>query len=265
MDHQSELHRLRQAIALARQSTHASSIGDLQSLLEQLGLKHPYALAIEQIEELMSVPAFAHGGEGSFASVSESEFVYRISGIRKIIGFTDWYRPFRLRNDDDIWNELRSAFDGHEWLRLDAYARGSLSGPRGFTWWTDLDVLSTNIICGAHSMGLPNDWVSKYSLILRCPIAAIPGRDLRVPTVLDAFDSEIFHATIDAESPTSGIAVSLDGADPLSTGAHEFVLLDVDVKQIEFQPILIDRSIRDRHLVDLDANFRVRLQKYYEG
>jgi hypothetical protein len=237
----------------------------LQSLLKQSGLNHPYALDEDSIEQLMSVSAFANGGEGSFASGSGREFIYRISGIRKIVKFTDWYRPFRLRNDDDIWNELKSDFDGHEWLSLDAYARGALSGPRGFTWWTDLDVLSTNIICGAHSMGLPNDWVSKYSLILRFPLAAISGPEFRVPTVLDAFDSEIFHATMDSDSPPSGLAISLDGAGPLSTGVREFILLNVDVKHIEFQPILIDQSIRDQHSVNLDAAFRARLQGYYEG
>jgi hypothetical protein len=265
MDHQSELHKLRQKLALARQRGHASALGELQSLLAQMGLKHPYALSDQQIDSLMNVPDFASGGAGPFASESDREFVYRISGIRKVVKFTDWFRPFRLRNDDDIWNELKSDFDAPEWLRLDNYARGALSGPRRFTWWTDLDVLSTNIICGAHSMGLPNDWVSKYSLIMRCPIAAIPGRDVRVPTVIDAFDSEVFHPTVDANLPTSGIAISLDGAGPLSTGAREFVLLDIDVRQIEFQPILIDQSIRDRHLIELDANFRTRLQSYYRG
>lgn len=265
MDQQSELHRLRQTVALVRQNRHASLLAEMQLLLEHLGSTHPYALVREQIEKLMSIPGFAVGGNGSLASRSESEFIYRISGIRKVVSFTDWFWPSKRRNDDDIWNELKSAFDEPEWLSLDAYSRGALSGPRGITWWTDLDVLSTNIICGAHSMGLPNDWVSKYSLILRCPTAVIPERSFRVPTVLDAFDSEIFHPTTDANSPSSGIAISLDGAGPLSTGAHEFVLLDVDVQHIKFQPILIDRRIRSRHSIDLNSSFRPRLKDYYES
>jgi hypothetical protein len=262
MSDQGQIHKLRQNLGATRQPPFASRLSALQHLLIDLGLEHPYSLSREHLQAMMMDATFARGGGGLNASY-EGQFVYRLCGVRKVVDFTDWQRPHRYYTDDDIWLRLRNDFEMAGWLQLQDYAAGVLSGPRMVTWWTDADFLSTNIICGAHLTGLPNDWVAKYSLVLRYPTDKLLTHSFLVPSVLDAFDGEIFHPTVNNDSPTAGWTINLDANGALTIGAREFVLLDVDVKNITFQPVLIDSGIRRMHTVALDSLLRERLETYY--
>jgi hypothetical protein len=267
MAQQSKIYDLRQTIGAVRQHEHAAALESLHHDLNSLGLEHPYALEREHIDHLMTNQFFAQGGRGLPASVSGPQFLYRICNIRKIVEYTSWIPANRYENNEDIWLNLKRDFDDlGDWIPLNHYARGELTGPRGFTWWTTLNFLTTNIICGAHSIGLPNDWLPKYAVVIRCPLGSISGiNSLLVPTVLDAFDGEIFHPTISDSHPGAGLTISLEGPSTLNAGTDEFVLLDVDVESMEAIPVLIDRRMRALHSVQLDSGLRTLLEMYYKN
>jgi hypothetical protein len=264
MSDQSEIHVLRQDLGAARQPPYASKLSTLQNLLEDLNLEHPYSLTGQQRQTMMLDKSFALNGGGLNAAY-QGEFVYRLSGVRKVVDYTEWQKPYKYYSDDDIWLRLKNDFDAVGWLPLRDYAAGKLSGPRTFTWWGDEDFLSADIICGAHRSGLPNDWIAKYSLLLRYPTEKLAPDSFLVPSVLHAFDGEIFHPTADRDSPTEGRAIDLDSTGPLTLGAREFVLLDLDVNNITFQPILIDSTLRRVHVLPLNSLLRSRLRAYYGG
>lgn len=208
----------------------------------------------------MTNAQFAAGGTGLKAHYS-GQFLYRISGIRKLVNFTQWRSPHPYYTDDDIWLRLKLRSDVDGWLPLSEYAEGALTGPRQITWWTDSDPSATDIICAGHLIGLPNDWMAKYSVILRCRINSLTT--FAVPSVIDAFDGEIFHPTLDKRMPNEGVTINLEDLNHLGPGAREFVLGEISVGEVMFQPVLVDLTLRRKHTVRLNSILRTRLEEYY--
>jgi hypothetical protein len=270
MSQQKRIHSLRQAAGASRQPAHADALDSLQQVLESFGLEHPYALEREPLEGLMSSEFFARGGERLAAASSGARFLYRLCALRKVVGYADWVTASdKERTVDDLWLTLKLDSDASGgWIPLSRYARGLLTGPRGFTWWTLLNLFGTNLICGAHAIGLPNDWLTKYSVILRYPLErAAAGDSIFIPTVLDAFDGEIFYPTESETKPSAGSAISIEHSAALESGADEFVLVDVDVEAVEFIPVFIDLRMKESHPVNLDPDpgLRTLLETYYES
>jgi hypothetical protein len=267
MTHHSKIHGLRQSLGMSRQSVHSPALESLQQELDSMGLEHPYTLERGQIDQLMTNEFFAQGGRGLSASALGHQYLYRICNVRQIVDNTSWISANRYENNEDIWISLKRDFDAAgDWLPLSRYAYGALLGYRGFTWWTSLNFLAAGVICGAHVAGIPNDWLQKYAIILRCLLEEIEGKDmLRVPTVLDAFNGEIFHPTINDDSPVEGLTISLEDPANLETGTDEFVLPGVGVDQIDLWPVLIDRNMRESHNVQLDATLLASLETYYSS
>ncbi|HYP28213.1 MAG TPA: hypothetical protein VE262_15970, partial [Blastocatellia bacterium] len=106
----------------------------------------------------------------------------------------------------------------------------------------------------------------KYALLLRCPVKYINSNNLaRIPTTIDGFISEVFHPTIDANTPLSGITINLDSypRSSFKSGYAEFTLIALDVNELEFLPILIDNSARMSHDLMLNSILRDQLMDYY--
>ena len=273
MADQTSIYLIRLKLGNNRQPSYAPDILHFDSIVRTLGKPHPYSLDDKQIAQLLSIPTFAQGGQGSICNIPAAQvYLFHLSSVHKVVNNTTWHRfppgfSTSFHQNRTIFEYLRWEHDAKkDWLRLSDYAHGSLSGFRGFTWWTSLKLLPQYILCGAHSLGIPNDWIPIYALLLRCPVKYINSNKLaRIPTTVDGYISEIFHPTIGANSPLTGMTVNLDGypRNPLSHGYAEFTVMMLDVNELEFQPILIDNSVRMSHDVLLNSVLRNQLEDYY--
>lgn len=260
------LHNMRQRIGTNRQPRHDRDLKDLDSELQAMKIQHPYSLNREQIERLMTKDSFRQGGRGLPAEIPDQGFLYRLCNVRSVVRYTTWVSvPTVHDNDEDVWRRLKNDYDSNqEWLPLNRYAQGVLTGHRGFTWWTNLKALPDDVLSGAHTIGMPNDWIPVYAVVLRCPVSYL-GPFTHVPTVLDGFSSEIFHPTIDNDNPPVGLTISLEHSHILREGSSEFVLGSLEVEPIEMRPVLIDSNMMaaHAHYVGLGPDLWRLLEVYY--
>lgn len=281
------LHRQRQIKGALRQPGYRTALAKLQkTLLITIREPHPYRLVVndvvDQMKPLLAVPEFKSGAQGGPAAPG-SDYIYHLTSIRKVVGDPKSKSPRTL-----TWTHFPPAFpkldesDRHlfeylldkyireygrtGWMALKDYAAGKYSVKRDFTWWTNEKFPDANIICAAHRVGLPNTWVPKYALVMRCLARKVTSQALsHVPTVLDGFLSEIFSpADYRSATPTWGQAIDLDSPGPLSARAEEYSMNPIPVEAISFRPVLIDNNRRRRHVVARDPRLWQLLELYYD-
>jgi hypothetical protein len=279
------LHKLRQIKGVLRQSSHKDALRKLQKeLSDNIKEPHPYRLVvndkIDQIKPLLGVPEFRSGAAGAPAAPS-SEYIYHLTSVRKVIGdpnsklprtltwtyfppaFPNLYEP-DLKIFECLFREYNDVYSGKGWMHLKDYATGEYSVKRDFTWWTNEEFRDVNIICAAHRIGLPNTWIPKYALVMRCMTNKLAKTLSHVPTALDGFTSEIFSpADHRAGPPVHGEAINLDSSRLLSTDAEEYALKPITAESIQFRPVLIDNRKRRQHVVNRNTRLWQLLEIYY--
>jgi hypothetical protein len=212
-------------------------------------------------------PAFGVGGEGKQVEPPSQEYLYRLTSIYTVKKM--WKDPVkRVLPDGEIFAEVETDYNRRgTWLPLRDYAEGALKNDRWFTWWTNLALRPEDLLRGAHQIGLPSTWVAEEALLLRCPTTFFSREYLlHVPTVLDAFESEVFHPTESSKNPMCGHTICLNQTSPLALAdeVNEYVAEPVDVEYIEFIPVLVTSAMREQpHVVRLNSDLRRLLEDYY--
>lgn len=274
MSDQKILYDIRRRIDCKRQPRHSEALEDLNDLLGTLELSHPYELEIEHIKEFMKKDAYANGCRGLRATIPKINYLYRIAGVKSVtdnVSELVWDGLTPDSNDIEIWNAINGDPEFEEtdepavgrWRSLARYAQGRLTGYRGYTWWTSRRLSPENVVCWAHALGRYNDNVAVYALLLRCPVSSLlPGDFVFVPTMLDAFDQEIFHSTVDKESPGSGITINLEDSANLDRGDPEYTLGPIAVESVEIMPKFVGRPQR-KHKVEPGVETWKLLEDYY--
>lgn len=267
------LHRVRQIKGSLRQPHHYRNLRRLELELSHRGWSHPYDKAYTQVASLLSNPSLnlIPGAQGSSATPA-SKYIFHLTSVRKVLNNLTW--KFFPSGFPSLRHEDKKLFDylvkhyrrEKDWLPLSRYASGRLSGFRDFTWWTSLELASSYILCHAHSLGLPNKWIPKYALVMRCSVDYVTKNNLAfVPTVIDGFLSEIFSPSDHrgGRSVISGRTIDLDSPGPLADGEEEYAVKPLEANEIEFYPVLIDHPIRRTHVVRRDARLWQLLEIYY--
>jgi hypothetical protein len=264
------LHKIRQCISNQRQPSLVSKLGVLDKVLKKLKLPHPYKLSSRHWQEILKEKALKEGGAGLIADPPSKEFLYRFCAIKTLVNKKNketakWKDPiFGAQDSVRIHEKLMGkSLNGQQWLPLSDYLEGSLAGPRQITWWTSFEIPEQDIVCSVQKLGLL--WVGPHSVVLRCPIKYVKERQLaRVPTALDAFDSEVFHPTKEQDEPKSGVTISLEHSEALEEGADEFVLGPIDVKQVNMIPVLLNEDTVAACKAWSDENLWELLEFYYK-
>ena len=246
MADQSSLHLLRQSIGYKRQPPHELDLRELHQAVADLGYTHPYELEYDARVQLQeSKPAYRQGGRGISAVLNASDRLYRISSARALItGVSDLRLGGITKDDNDevIWNALNEPRYTGNWRSLSRYSRGTLTGRRGISWWTTLTLDPRSIVAGGLQMGMYAIWIPRYAVILRLSIDELIKP--LIPTVLDAFDQEVFRPARYSDNPIAGTTISLKQSGNLVDGTTEFILLNVPVEQIELIPVLVNAPMR---------------------
>jgi len=222
-----------------RQARHAKTFNEWAAKLRNLSLTHPFSFRDVDEEAFQKLGSYNDVGTGHPCSPA-ARYLYRLCGVGSVVDRTAW--GTRIDRDDlrrSIHRQLlRDKAREGPWLRLSNYCSGDLTGRRGFTWWSTLDLFPRQYQLAASRAGLPNDWVSPLPLVLRIAVARLAGNTIvRVPTVLNAFDGPIFDPTIDDPSPAFGNAITLENSTWLARGCDEYVLGATPVSFIDMLPI----------------------------
>jgi hypothetical protein len=245
MDPWLAIFQARHALDSRRQPRHGDALGRLLASLAQLPPPtpppaHPYRLEPHHIVWLSeNEGTFLATARGLSGHPPDREYLFRLASIKALL------------RDNPGWVTNRKPIEQHrilveefrqtgQWIALDRIIRDPLRGFRGVTWWTSHRLSADALVAVAYRMGIARNWISRWSVILRCPRTAFAHSvALRVPTVIDAFNQPIFDATADEDNPRSGRAIDLTQPEALAAGVDEYVTSEVDVRQVEVLPLKV--------------------------
>lgn len=263
------IYAARRKVDVERQPKHESHLEDLDKLLSGLvpPKPHPYALDRADYELLKGKPSYEAVCLGLPASLP-GEYCYHISSMWKLLTPDKVYRflPRIVTPKEGFQYVLKEHGKSNDWLELGVFLGGPYYGPRKFSWWTTLTLPGLNLLCAAHRMGLANEDVPPNAIVLRCKTEYVKKHALpRVPSVLDAFFSRIFHATFDHDSPTCGLTIDLEDLEHLRSGVDEYVLpvIEIDAARVEFWPVDLNSTPATHNVSRADV--KSKIHKYYKS
>lgn len=251
-----KIHEMRQDRGNKRQPSFGHALMDLDLAIKPE--TQPYKISLPIIQNLMKEKWFREGAQGASATLPTSGYIYRICPIAKLTSYTSgWFSSTPRQVDQppliyQLWKEkidyLEKNSGGQRvWLRLRRYARGTFQSPRKFTFWTGHEIAPhdpVKLLVVAHNLGLPNDWLDEYSVVLKCEARLLQDNALaHIPTTLDGFDSHIFHPRREVVHPPSGVTIMLSLTAPLNRGYDEFAVGPIDTTAIQLYPVRIPQKI----------------------
>lgn len=263
-----DLHDSRQHMGSRRQPRHINDLKSVDRILSKIGETHPYQLTADQMGEFKKERWFAGSSSGLAAIISNGKYLYRLAPVIKLATYaSEWFATPSIKLD--AWRFIRKLQADLElkrdWLEYSAYAKGTFASPRNISFWTTFEFGAKDIVKGANNVGLPSNWIIRQMVILRLDISKLSrGNRVFVPTVLDAFNSEIFHPTKDIESPPSGSAIHLNSGF-LSQGADEFVLGPLPVELVDLWPVVLEETEIELQGVRSDSSLWKLLHSYYSN
>lgn len=245
-----------------RDSERARRMGGVRSLLRDLGMA-PYSVSVNVLQLLLESGVLRDVAKGP--KLEGGSFFYRITSVRSLLvdkGLKWQRRYFVAQEDYHPWSFLAGKCANSGWANLSDFAKGHLTGFRGFTWWTSSEFFEQGVLAAAHRVGLPNDWIPKYALVLRC---SFPGQLLATPTCIDGFFSPIFEVASFDGGDVRGFALDISDRENLRRGAPEYVAGKVPSANVEFKAVMIDRNVRKANGVRLSEQLLQCLVDYYTG
>lgn len=263
---------LRKMCSEQRQRSQLDRMSELAAYLFKFPeTTHPYGLGPHFSAFVEQTGYFSSGAAGSHAQIPDTEFAYRIESIHKLVSRLTWREPYFFRDDaDNAWTILNAASkSGNDWLGLMKYAMGTYPALDvnnwKFTWWTTFPV-PEDVMLAVAKLGMYSSWVMPDTVLMRARVSSIQAGQLaRVPTLVDAFFSPVFHTVFEDPVPNAGITIDLSTY-PLGEGADEYVVAALGVEDIEICPVNIPSTARGilKDWVGQDEHNLKILVSYYE-
>lgn len=265
MDYLKEIYIVRKKLCNLRQPRHNKIIIKLDKLIKTRGVEHPYRLDRNDYELLMQMRAFSKGSKGLPASLSHDQYLYRISPLELLKNYIQTWTldPAKYSSLNEIFEHLLILYSiKKDWLPLSSFAAGKYRNLRQFSFWTLVNV-SDNFYSWPNKLGMPGDWITSHTILLRFPIRHLKRNLAKIPTVIDAFDGEIFHPAKEYDNPKTGKTIDIGHDDSLRDGVEEVVLGPIDVKKIDILPIFVAIRDKAKYFVYLGPNLWNLLINYY--
>lgn len=265
MDYLKEIYLVRQKLCDLKQPRHNRIIKKLDNLLNVLKVDHPYRLDRNQYELLMKIRTFSKGSKGLPASLPHDQYLYRICSLESLKNYVETWTldSYRYSSLEEIFEHILILYSiEKDWLHLSLFAAGKYRNARKYSFWTLANV-SENIYSWPNKLGMPADWISPHTILLRYPNYHLSSDLAKIPTVIDAFTEEIFHPVKELDNSKTGKTIDIGHADSLRDGVEEIVLGPVDIKRIDILPVFIALRDKAKHFVSLGPNLWSLLIKYY--
>jgi len=259
MPNYASLHQSRQKIGVQRQPDFSKDLAALNEILGEQGLAHPYDFSRKTLERLLKNSHYSEGCRGPAVDLStiSGSYFFRIASIGQIVASAEWIGPTysdprcpRSSEPPSVLFDYILEDSEHEggWLPLSRFLSGSLVGLRGFTWWSTDQVPEEQWVTGAYKLGLVYEWLSPFTVILRCPISAI--KRAHIPTSVDGFSSPIFDPMELTSFASHGRSIDVSDPASLADGFSEYVLGPIDVGRIDILPRELPEPIGDEVFLD---------------
>jgi hypothetical protein len=270
MDPWLAIFQARHVLDSRRQPRHGDALEKLLASLAQLPpppdtSAHPYHLLPHHITWLgANEGSFLATAHGLPAQPPSGDHLFRLANIKSLLRDN----PGWVSNREPIEQHRILVEEYHQtrrWIPLKRVIRGPLRGSRGVTWWTSYRVSPDALVASAYKLGIARNWISSWSILLRCKRTAFTHAALRVPTVIDAFNLPIFDASAEADNPGSGRAIDLTRPDALAPGRDEYVASEVEVDQVEMLPleVVAADATADPHCLEDTSPLLNSLLAYY--
>lgn len=261
-----EVSGLRNDLCIIRQPRHRNKYKRLLDILEKMGVSHPYRLERSQFKQLFEETNYLNGTIGNKAEIT-SEYLYRFTTVKTLMNYlgANWtLDPISFQSSKEVYALYRYLFlKENSWLSLSRFSTGRYSNPRKFTFWTS-DNLSINPLNNFNKVGYPSNWIDQYMVILRCRAHSLPGKIIKIPTILDAFTISIFLPMYDSKRTKTGFAIDLKNTLYGRFGFSEVVIGPIGVGNIELFPLEeIDYDKKRHYCVEEDDAYLDLLNKYY--
>jgi hypothetical protein len=261
------LYDLRYNAGQRRQPRHASALRGLNGII--VGAKKGHSFNYDRVvnANLMRRTSYSGGGRGYVRKLHGDDFIYRLAGIKELANdkTISWVSHIKAAQPPRaLFGLVNGDYKrSRDWIPLRRYAVGELSGYRNITFWTAHELVPTNIVTDAHLLGLTNNGLKEWSVIIRCRVKDLAASNsVRIPTVLDAFTELVFYPTNDSAKSSSGITISLSTTGPLARGVMEFVLDPIRVEKLQIRPCFIsNKSLPCIH--SKDVGLWSLLESYY--
>lgn len=263
-----EIHNDRMKIGEKRQKIFQGDLYLLDKIIRNppIDLYHPFNMNRVQIEFIKNANInFKNGAHGLNAEISNIDYLYRVCTIGSLAkieyGWNESIVP--LGSPEEMFkslNEYKRKLKLN-WINLSYFLPGLLPHPRNFTFWTSYEISNdlTSILESVFSLGIPSDWKSEFSLILRFKVSDIISSIIKIPSTIDGFNSIIFYpANITYQN--KGKTLNLNDSAKFSRGYSEFTCRDLPTRVIEFIPIQI---VDNRKIFINDIIFQ--LKQFYNN
>jgi hypothetical protein len=142
--------------------------------------------------------------------------------------------------------------------------------PRNITWWTDEDLHNINdaesLMGISAQLGLAANWINTYTVLVRCDIKNLIKdgyvNKIKVPNIIDAFNSPIFLSQNESLTPKFGKAINL--IDLNGNGLREYIIRDIPLKYLHFKGIKItDICKKKYHFVEESGDLYNKIINLY--
>lgn len=263
-----QIHSIRSKLDKERQPVFTDELQAATKGIKHLDMGNPYLLGRGIENRILKDPVFSSGTKGIEVEPNGIDYIYRLTAVNSVVNDPriQWRnRLQKNKSDDKIWESLNlEQKRQQDWLALTLFAKGSLGGFRNFTWWTNHVIDEIEVVESAHRMGIPNDYIAKHALILRCNVSSYTSAlSICSPTTLDGFFSLIFLAEYEDECHSGGTTIALSDSSEFDDGVTEYVLPPIPARCVDFIPVEIDSFIRAKSPVNLSHEFLNRLLRFY--
>lgn len=251
----------------------------LDVVLKELGYHYPFAEnCSEQLwDRLREYPGINEVATGKQANVEGHDYLYSIARFgsifhRRYLKYFDEYYSFIVDDIDSLYSRINARFtDEQSWLPLSDYINKQLPSRRGFNWWSSLSMHWENedeIVDNALKCGIPIDWLVDKTLIFRLRITDQNKEFIKIPTIIDAFESPIFRARSFLENtfPSSGKSIELKNNLDINIYTREYLadLSGINSGMIDFFPIFLNTTeLKNKHSQSLESHLLQELVNYY--
>jgi hypothetical protein len=260
MSNEIELYKTRLSFDSFCQPTLRLALEDCDAFVQSIPKMHPYSLSNGQCQALADhCNGYKCGCQGQLAVVVEP-FLYRITTMPSILGQNT---PNSNLHSEELYEFFLSEFKSStRWISLSRLIQGEYQGWRGFTFWTNLEFAPGDLLSSAYKLGVPRNYISPRSVVLRCPSSLLRSR---IPTILDGYDFPPFCAADHPNNDGCGRAVDLTSPDTLRIGASEFVVGNIPSELIEFQPVSQSLPVDLFHRLDDGSLLWLQLRDFLVG
>lgn len=262
---EAQIFSLRQKVGKKKQKQYEDCLDKLETEIKDKGsFAHPYAWSSDLLKLLNENDEFRSGANGKACNKGSVKTLYRICTIKSILNvikesnkLTKLKSSFNENNfiptasSEELYQQIK-LYSGPNWTSYQDVFEDKFLCWRDFAWWTteNLEVIISgnnqeSIIRTGHGLGLHNELLKEnFYFLMKLDVTDNNTiYQIKIPSVIDAFDSPIFNPmNYDDSKINFGTTINLQSfedsnwstniLDVISSGYQELVVKNIPVSKV---------------------------------